>query len=500
VPENAQQTPVVLSQPDVLLPRLPHDVWGAIRDGGVAAAREAAAKPNATVNTIVAAAVGACTKSATGSFSGFACCFCSRKCKSAASLKAHMKLKPDCKHILCKFLEDARPSSPPAPTAAAPVAPPVTRAATKPAAALHRADDSSLTAAWEWAATLNTDSLPALDLVPCARRIPRSLQLDFDLIMSMVLSRLRGDPCDLAANHMLFLIPRIILRRDPSKGDTSNNNGRAARDALLRNHALAMPAGDCLKIRIERFKNGDWKCLFEDYLRAAAVQREHRSSKPSNNRSEAALRQSAYQKADRLVGCNELSRAANAVISTCRAENDAALAACRLAAKHPTTGGLSEDVAAAIDVALSESSDVLQIVMSRGCGHSLTTRAARRRVLPAGRWNAGRTCAPTIAVVGVAQPRHRVRRPRVGARQAGKADAQQLALLPREPRVNRDQRARRAALEEVKPGDRGAAHIPACGKSAGSSCTCTPAHAMRRPPLAQIAGAPLSPLSTQQTS
>ena len=40
-PTTAQQTPVVLSQPDVLLPRMPHNTWVAIRDGGVAAAKEA---------------------------------------------------------------------------------------------------------------------------------------------------------------------------------------------------------------------------------------------------------------------------------------------------------------------------------------------------------------------------------------------------------------------------------------------------------------------------
>ena len=82
-------------------------------------------------------------------------------------------------------------------------------------------------------------------------------------------------------------------------------------------------------------------------------QRKHRASKPDSNPSAAALRLSSYRKADRLVGCNELSRGANAIISTCRAENDAAYAAESLAAKHPVSGGLTEDVAAAIDIALT---------------------------------------------------------------------------------------------------------------------------------------------------
>ena len=178
---------------------------------------------------------------------------------------------------------------------------------------------------------------------------------------SMVLSRLRADELDVAAHNILFLMPRLILRRDPAKGDTTHN-GRAERDALLRDHALAMPAGDCLKMRMERFKNGDWQNLYEDYERAAAVQRQHRASKPAGNVSAAALRLSAFKKADRLVGFNELSRGANAVISTSQAESDASFAASSLAAKHPVSGGLTEDVASAIDVALSESSDALQIV------------------------------------------------------------------------------------------------------------------------------------------
>jgi hypothetical protein len=361
---NAPQIPVVLPQPDVILPRMPQNVWVSIRDGGVSAAKEAASKANATVNSVIVAAVNACTTNvpANGSLPGFPCCFCSKKLKTAASLKCHLKLKPECNRTLKKILADAHPSTPPAPAPAngGDTIAPVTRMDTRPAVALQRAGNASLTAAWAWAATLDSTALPSLDLVQCVRRLPRSMHQEFDLTVSMVMSRLREDPCDVAAHNILFLIPRIILRRDPAKGDTSHN-GRSARDALLRDHALAMPAGDCMRMRIERFKNGDWQCLYEDYERAAAVQRKHRASMPAGNRTEATLRLSAYKKADRLVGCNELSRGANAIISTCSAENDAARAACRLAAKHPTTGGLSEEVASAIDVALAETSAPLQI-------------------------------------------------------------------------------------------------------------------------------------------
>ena len=83
--------------------------------------------------------------------------------------------------------------------------------------------------------------------------------------------------------------------------------------------------------------------------------------------------------------------------------------------------------------------------------------------------------AHEVAVVRRAQQRHGVRGHWVGALQRRVPDAQQLALASCEAREDGHQRSRRAALEEVKPGDRGTAHIPASGKSAGSSCTCTPA-------------------------
>jgi hypothetical protein len=88
----------MVSQPEVLLPRVPHDTWIAIRDGGVAAANGAASKANASIATIIAAATGACSKGLPGNglFSGFPCCFCAKKCKSVPALKCHMKLKPKC--------------------------------------------------------------------------------------------------------------------------------------------------------------------------------------------------------------------------------------------------------------------------------------------------------------------------------------------------------------------------------------------------------------------
>jgi hypothetical protein len=72
---------------------MPHDIWVAIRVGGVTAVKEAAAKANATIDTVVAAAVGSCAKSMRGNASsiGFACCLCSKKFK-APHLKIHLKL------------------------------------------------------------------------------------------------------------------------------------------------------------------------------------------------------------------------------------------------------------------------------------------------------------------------------------------------------------------------------------------------------------------------
>ena len=115
VQQTAQpQVPVVLSQPDVLLPRLPHGVWVAIRDGGIVAAKEAAAKANATIDTVIAAAVGSCAKSLRGnaSFTGLACCLCSKKFKEAPHLKNHLKLKPDCNHTLLRSARSLRMHTP----------------------------------------------------------------------------------------------------------------------------------------------------------------------------------------------------------------------------------------------------------------------------------------------------------------------------------------------------------------------------------------------------
>jgi hypothetical protein len=73
-----------------------HSTWVAIRDGGVAAAKAAATKRNATLKAVIAAAVGACSKTVpgNGSFSGLACCFCSGKFKTAPNLKLHLNNKP----------------------------------------------------------------------------------------------------------------------------------------------------------------------------------------------------------------------------------------------------------------------------------------------------------------------------------------------------------------------------------------------------------------------
>jgi hypothetical protein len=101
-----------------------------------------------------------------------------------------------------------------------------TRVATRPAAACSQAKAEALSSAWAWAASLNPESLPLYDMMQSARRLPRSLQQDFDLMVAMVLSRLNVDPHDVAANNIMFLIPRIVLRRDPAKGDTAHNSGR----------------------------------------------------------------------------------------------------------------------------------------------------------------------------------------------------------------------------------------------------------------------------------
>jgi hypothetical protein len=160
------------------------------------------------------------------------CCFCSYKGASAGNLKNHYASKPACHAALDSIIAEERarlsPSAAattaaaaattaPAATTAIPSRQPVeTRVATRPIAASSQAKAAALTAAWVWAASLSSASLPSLYQLQSVRRLPRSQRLKFDLLVAMVLSRLDANPHDAAAHNIMFLIPRIILRRDPA--------------------------------------------------------------------------------------------------------------------------------------------------------------------------------------------------------------------------------------------------------------------------------------------
>jgi hypothetical protein len=104
----------------------------------------------------------------------------------------------------------------------------------------------------------------------------------------------------------------------------------------------------------------------------------------------------AFQKADRLVGSNELSRGANAIINTARAEKDASFAAGCLKAKHGIEGGLTEEEAIELNVLLAIlARRRFRSTRTPGPGRSRTSPAAQRRARPAGHWSFGRTSALT---------------------------------------------------------------------------------------------------------
>jgi hypothetical protein len=119
--------------------------------------------------------------------------------------------------------------------------------------------------------TLQSEELPMSLNIACIRRIPRASLISLTLALQPVLARLKENPTDRAAKNILWLFPRLVLRRDPPK--TAKSQGRLSqrrREMLLR-HADAAPAGDCLSQRISRFTSGDWEELHEDYIAVARL-------------------------------------------------------------------------------------------------------------------------------------------------------------------------------------------------------------------------------------
>ncbi len=105
--------------------------------------------------------------------------------------------------------------------------------------------------------------------IACISSTPRASLISLTLALQPVLGRLKENPADRAANNILWLFPRLVLRRDPPKIKSQGRLSQRRREMLLP-HADAAPAGDCLSQRISRFtRSGDWEELHEDYIAVA---------------------------------------------------------------------------------------------------------------------------------------------------------------------------------------------------------------------------------------
>ena len=228
----------------------------------------------------------------------------------------------------------------------------------------HRSDsqNAALASAWAWAATLKPETLPALPGIGTVRRIPRSVLLDFQHALVPLLERLDANPHDTAANCVLYLMPRMVLRRDPPKDNSTVGRRRAAHAAALREHAEMLPAGDCIAARVLRFANGEWERLLSDYHNAVKTEEKLRLS-PGKDADGKLKQLRAHRKCDRLTGQNELSRATAAVVDQADTVPDAASAYSFLYSKHPADGLLQPGEAALISGAVQMSKAPLQLTV-----------------------------------------------------------------------------------------------------------------------------------------
>jgi hypothetical protein len=168
---------------------------------------------------------------------------------------------------------------------------------------------------------------------------------------------LTSAPTDVGANNILWLFPRIVLRRDMGK-DLAKGGRRGHNRAAEREYINAVGPDDNLSNRIKRFTNGDWQGLYRDYQTAANAW--SNSTAAANSTPEAAIPSSTpgtpssedddrlselcrFQAIDRLVGVGELSRANMRLVDDSTPVHDVNTTFDNLIKKHPSEGGLSDD-------------------------------------------------------------------------------------------------------------------------------------------------------------
>ena len=118
--------------------------------------------------------------------------------------------------------------------------------------------------------------------ISCIRRIPRASLISLTLALQPVLARLKENPTDRAASNILWLFPRLVLRRDPPKTGKAQGRLSERRREVLQRHADAAPAGDCLSQRIatgRSYARTTWRLPgWASTARSALTQKKPRST------------------------------------------------------------------------------------------------------------------------------------------------------------------------------------------------------------------------------
>jgi hypothetical protein len=206
---------------------------------------------------------------------------------------------------------------------------------------------------WAWAASLDSATLPDLPHIACVNRIPRSLLIDVTEALAPILRALRKDRTNVAANNMLWLFPRLVLRKDAVKSDNAQGRRMSSRVRERYNaYKAALPPGDRMSTRVRRFCNGDWQGLLEDYKAVAALKVSLDGSRNKTNRDP---QLDAYMAADRLAAVGEASRAVQRLTNECTPVPNVSVAVAMLLPMHGDEGGLSEAEADTIVAAVSTS-------------------------------------------------------------------------------------------------------------------------------------------------
>jgi hypothetical protein len=221
---------------------------------------------------------------------------------------------------------------------------------------LHPPPRRNGTLPWAWAHELNSEELPMSMHIACIRRIHRASLISATLALQPVLARLKENPMDRAANNIMWLFPRQVLRHDPPKTGKAHGRLSQRRREMLQRHADAAPDGDCMSQHILRFSDGVWEELHEDYLVVARLSLDSSFSPDPEE-----VQKHAFEADDRLAGMGELSRAMSRLLDNGRRVDSAQSSVAVLTPKHPTTGGITRALSDYLTGVVTRQRDTIEL-------------------------------------------------------------------------------------------------------------------------------------------